>query len=86
MKKALIVQGGWDGHEPQLTSKRFAGLLEEEGFSVTISDTLECLRDLDELMTYDLMVACWTMGEKRGQSRGRRHGLGGLPRRYVRLL
>ena len=30
MKKALIVQGGWDGHEPQLTSKRFAGLLEED--------------------------------------------------------
>ena len=29
MKKALILQGGWDGHEPQLTSKRFAGLLEK---------------------------------------------------------
>ena len=31
MKQALIFQGGWDGHEPQLTSRRFAGLLEEAG-------------------------------------------------------
>ena len=23
-KKVLIFQGGWSGHEPQLTSKRFA--------------------------------------------------------------
>lgn len=62
MKKALIFQGGWDGHEPQLTSKRFAGLLEQEGFTVEISDTLDCLSDLDKLMELDLMVACWTMG------------------------
>ena len=29
MKQALIFQGGWDGHQPELTSKRFAGLLEK---------------------------------------------------------
>lgn len=62
MKKALIFQGGWDGHEPQLTSKRFAGLLEQEGFTVEISDTLDCLDDPDRLMELDLIVACWTMG------------------------
>ena len=63
MKKALIFEGGWDGHEPKLVSKRFGRLLESEGFSVTISDTQECLRDLDALMSLDLIVACWTMGE-----------------------
>ncbi len=62
MKKALIFQGGWDGHEPQLTSKRFAGMLEKHDYAVEISDTLECLRDLDKLMDLDLIVACWTMG------------------------
>ena len=31
-KKVLIFQGGWSGHEPQLTSKRFARLMEEEGY------------------------------------------------------
>jgi len=63
MKKALIFQGGWDGHEPTLTSQRFGRLLEEEGFSVTHSDTLDCLNNLEEVMGYDLLVACWTMGE-----------------------
>ncbi len=67
MKKALIFQGGWDGHEPQLTSKRFAAMLEKHGWEVTISDTLECLRNRDALMQLDLIVACWTMGEIEGE-------------------
>lgn len=63
MKKAWILQGGWDGHEPQLTSKRFAGLLEKHGYECTIFDTLDCLTDLEAMMQLDLIVACWTMGE-----------------------
>lgn len=55
MKKALIFQGGWDGHEPKLTSKRFARLLEAEGFSVEISDTLDCLADINKLLGLDLI-------------------------------
>jgi len=51
MRKALIFQGGWDGHQPKLVSKRFAGILEEAGFHVEISDRLEdCLGDVDQLM------------------------------------
>ncbi len=67
MKKALIFQGGWDGHEPQLTSKRFAAMLEKNGWQTEISDTLECLRDRDALMQLDLIVACWTMGSIEGE-------------------
>jgi len=63
MRKALIFQSGWDGHEPQLTSKRFGAILEKEGFSVQISDTLDCLNELEPLLELDLLVACWTMGE-----------------------
>lgn len=66
-KRALIIEGGWDGHEPKLTSKRFAGLLREAGFQVEISDTLDCLADLEKLMELDLLVACWTMGEIPGE-------------------
>mgnify|MGYP002604363869 FL=1 len=62
MKKVLIVQGGWDGHEPQLTSKRFAGLMAKNGYEVEISDTLDCLADAEALKELDLIVACWTMG------------------------
>jgi len=63
MKKALVFQGGWDGHEPVLVSKRFASILEKEGFEVTVSDTLDCLADLPTLMELDLLVSCWTMGD-----------------------
>ncbi len=62
-KKVLILQGGWDGHEPHLTSKRFAGLLEKHGYTCEISDTLDVCADLEKLMDLDLIVACWTMGE-----------------------
>ncbi len=63
MKTAWIFQGGWDGHEPQLTSKRFKAMLEKHGYDCTIFDTLDPLGDLDALMKIDLIVACWTMGE-----------------------
>lgn len=63
MKTAWILQGGWDGHQPDLTSRRFAGLLEAHGYETHIFDTLDCLADLDRLMGTDLLVACWTMGE-----------------------
>ncbi len=63
MKKALIFQGGWDGHEPQLTSRRFAGLLEKHDYQCTISDSLDVFEDLEMLMDLDLIVACWTGGE-----------------------
>jgi type 1 glutamine amidotransferase len=66
MRKALIFQGGWDGHEPKLTSARFGRILEEEGFDVTISDTLDCLNEPEPLLELDLMVTCWTMGEIKG--------------------
>lgn len=62
-KKALILKGGWMGHEPDLTSKRFGTMLEEAGLEVNISDTLDVLADPDYLMGLELVVACWTMGE-----------------------
>lgn len=62
-KRALIFYGGWDGHEPKLTSRRFARLLEKHGYEVTLSNKLKCLAKLERLMEYDLLVSCWTMGE-----------------------
>ena len=62
MKKALIFWGGWDGHEPQLTSRRFAGMLENNGIAAEVYDHLDCLADYEKLLTYDLIVACWTGG------------------------
>jgi uncharacterized protein len=61
--KALIVQGGWDGHEPVQVSERFAEVLKVEGFEVEISDTLDSFKDEEKLMNLNLIIPVWTMGE-----------------------
>lgn len=58
MKKALMVWGGWDGHEPQQTTRLIAPLLEQAGFTVTISDSLDAYLDA---AGYDLIVQTVTM-------------------------
>jgi type 1 glutamine amidotransferase len=63
MKKALIVYGGWSGHEPEKVSELFADMLEKEGFSVARSDTLEVFADLEHLRGLHLIVPIWTMGQ-----------------------
>lgn len=50
MKKVLIFQGGWDGHEPKLTSARFARMMEEAGYAAEVHDTQDCLADAEKLM------------------------------------
>lgn len=62
MKKALIVWGGWDGHEPELVSALFKEWLTEAGFEVELADTLDAYADAEKLMNLDLIVPMWTMG------------------------
>jgi len=66
MKKALIVWGGWDGHEPKQCAELFAPILEEEGFEVTISDSLDSYTDGELMKEQDLIVPIWTMGKIEG--------------------
>jgi len=63
MKKALIVWGGWDGHEPEQISTRFKGLLEKGGFDVTVSNTLDSFLDEQYLKSLDLIIPVVTMSE-----------------------
>jgi len=65
-KKALIFQGGWSGHYPEAIAQRYQQSLGERQFEVTVSDTLDCLNDLDKLRGFDLIVPNWTMGELTG--------------------
>lgn len=60
MKKALIVYGGWEGHDPKGVADVFSDILKEENFSVTLSQTLDSF--LSDLTAYDLMIPIWTMG------------------------
>jgi len=63
MKSVLMVWGGWDGHEPKQCVDVFAPWLEQQGFKVTISDTLDAFLDEDAMRSYNLIVPAWCMGE-----------------------
>jgi type 1 glutamine amidotransferase len=66
-KKALIVSGGWDGHEPALVSEIFRQELTGAGFDVTVSTTLDALADKELAHKYDLIVPNWTMDKLTGE-------------------
>jgi uncharacterized protein len=81
MKHALVVRGGWEGHVPVAASDRYAGVLKDSGFDVTLSDSLDSYLDEELLADTDLVVQCWTMGtisreQARGLSRAVRAGTG----------
>lgn len=61
MKKALMVWGGWDGHEPQQTVELMAPSLEQAGYDVEISDSLDVYLDESKLNSLSLIVPCVTM-------------------------
>jgi len=63
MCKALIVWGGWDGHEPEQVAAIFERILKEEQFEVEVSNTLESYADAEKLLGLDLIVPLWTMGQ-----------------------
>jgi len=66
-KKALIVYGGWEGHQPRETSEIMACDLRDAGFDVVLSETLDCFLDESRLKTFDLIVPNWTMGQISGE-------------------
>lgn len=63
MQTALIVYGGWDGHEPKKCAEIFARELETHGVKVTLSDSLDALNDAGKVAGYDLITPIWTMGQ-----------------------
>lgn len=46
MKKALVIFGGWEGHDPDLVSKRFARVLDANNFEVGLSNSLDSFLDV----------------------------------------
>ncbi len=45
MKKALMVWGGWDGHEPKQCVELFEPFLKLQSYDVELSDTLDSYLD-----------------------------------------
>lgn len=61
MKSALVVWGGWDGHQPKETASLFAGILEGEGYTVEVSNSLDSYLDVEKLQSLSLIVPVVTM-------------------------
>ncbi len=62
-KKALIVWGGWDGHEPEKVAYFLRDLLVEGEFDVTVSNTLDSFADEPFVLSQSLLVPVYTMSE-----------------------
>lgn len=61
MKSALIVWGGWEGHEPEKGAALFAAFLQEQGYEVEVATTLDVYLDSAKMHALDLVVPIWTM-------------------------
>lgn len=61
-RRALIVYGGWDGHEPRECCARVTPEIEAAGLSVNVLGSLAAFDRLDALERYDVIVPAWTMG------------------------
>lgn len=63
MRTALIVQGGWQGHEPKQVADILAEFLRKNDFEVEVSDNLASFADIEKLKGLNLIVPQWTMGK-----------------------
>lgn len=62
MKSALIVWGGWEGHEPEKGAAIFTSFLQSQEYKVEVSTTLDSYLDASKMLALDLVVPIWTMG------------------------
>ena len=62
MRKALIVWGGWSGHEPEQCAAIIRGMLEEDGFSVAVETKTDAFGD-PSIRDFHLVVPIYTMSK-----------------------
>lgn len=79
--KALVLWGGYEGHEPQKAIEQFVPFLEEAGFDVEVVNTLAVYADPATMSSVKLIVQNWTTGDLtieqfRGLSQAVRDGAG----------
>lgn len=62
MRKAMIVWGGWDGHDPKECAEVYQNWLKEDGFDVRVETETKAFGD-PEIKDYSLIVPIYTMSE-----------------------
>jgi type 1 glutamine amidotransferase len=61
IRRALVVRGGWDGHQPVAATERFIPFLEEQGFLVRVEESTAVYADPHVMGETDLIVQSVTM-------------------------
>ncbi|GAA2912737.1 ThuA domain-containing protein [Streptomyces violaceus] len=62
-KRALVVRGGWEGHEPVRRRSCFLPFLRDNGYAVRVEESTDVYADTAEMAGTDLVVQCVTMSE-----------------------
>lgn len=80
-KRALVVRGGWTGHQPVETTDSFLPFLAEQGYEVRVEEKTAVYADADYLAGVDVIVQTNTMStiedeELRGLIAAVRNGTG----------
>lgn len=60
-KTALVVRGGWDGHQPVEATDLFIPHLKENGYDVRVEESPKIYADAGYLAGVDLIMQCMTM-------------------------
>ena len=60
-KCAVIVRGGWEGHQPKEATELFIPFLEANNYAIRIEGTPEIYADAAYMASVDLIVQCNTM-------------------------
>lgn len=61
-KRALIVWGGWEGHEPKQCVDIFLPFLQKQNYQVEVSNSMDAYLDREKMASLSLIVPIWTMG------------------------
>lgn len=70
-KTVLFVFGGWEGHEPEQCRDIFVPWLQEQGYEVELSTTLDSYLDSVKMANYELIIQIFTMSQiTREQEKG----------------
>jgi type 1 glutamine amidotransferase len=60
-KQALVVRGGWEGHQPTEATDLFIPFLKASGYSVRVEASPRVYADASYMPSVDLIVQCNTM-------------------------
>ena len=65
-KTALVVRGGWEGHQPVAATELFIPFLERSGYHVRVEESPEVFSDTGLMAGVDLVLQCVSMATIEG--------------------